>query len=255
LLSTRSTNEKTNRDIVNKNEKNRLSIVLTRLMNECELDDVKLSKHTNIPITTISRLRNLKDSNPTASTLRPIAQFFNVTIDQLLGDHPLPIDRLPGTHNPINYTSSLIPVLEWKDIICFLKNQHGFMKGKLLQWISSEHSFSENAFALTIPNDNFSLFLKNGSQILIEPEKGLKDGELGIFATDIKMITIYQILIDGNDIYIKSINPEIKSIKLLPENFIFLGSIIEVRFLLNQAKGNQTSELIKAKRLVPIKAT
>lgn len=241
---------------MNTNEKNKLSIILTNLMNECELDDVKLSKHINIPVTTIARLRTLQSSNPTASTLRPIAQFFNITIDQLLGDHPLPIDRLPGTHNPANYTSSLIPILDWEDIVAFLKNKHDFMKGKLLQWISSEYNFSENAFALTIPTDNFSLFLKNGSQILIEPEKGIKNGELGLFATNVKTIaTIYQVLMEENDIYIKSINPEIKSVKPLPEDIIFLGSIIEVRFALQQNKVNQFSELINAKSLIPIKAT
>lgn len=67
-------------------------------MNECELDDVVLSKHTGVPYTTIARLRNSPNSNPTSSTLRPIAQFFDITIDQLLGDHPLPSDRLPQLH-------------------------------------------------------------------------------------------------------------------------------------------------------------
>ena len=46
--------------------------ILAALMKECDIDDVQPSKYTGVPVSTITRTRLAKSSNPTASTLKPL---------------------------------------------------------------------------------------------------------------------------------------------------------------------------------------
>ena len=67
----------------------RLSAILNHLMAESRIDGVQLSRRTGVPVTTINRLRkNDVDNNPTLSTLVPLANFFVITVSQLIGDGP-----------------------------------------------------------------------------------------------------------------------------------------------------------------------
>ncbi|HLB43671.1 MAG TPA: S24 family peptidase [Gammaproteobacteria bacterium] len=220
-----------------------LGDILTRLMIECDTDDAKLSRETGIPASTISRMRLNPDANPTAATLRPIAKFFGISISQLLGDEPLPIDRLPGTHNPIGFTSSRMPVLvDWNWIIEWLENGGNTVRDKLTNWISTEREVGSRAFALIIPTDSFGIAFRKGSLIIVDPDNQPKDGDLILLKIqEEENILLRQFLKDGNDIYIRSVNPEMKGTKLLTENYKFLGVVIETRFFLQEAT-KQTSE-------------
>jgi SOS-response transcriptional repressor LexA len=222
----------------------KLSEVLDKLMLETNIDSVQLAKCTNVPVTTIARIRTNQNANPTISTLIPVAHFFNISIDQLLGIQPLPSDRIPSTYNPVNYTSTLIPILGWDDVLKFLNSKQEFLKGRLLHWVSSERDLSKNAFALNFTNNNANLFLKNGSIILIEPKQIICNNNFALFVTSgNKRIELYQVVLDGDDTYIKSTNPEISSIKLLPESFVFLGSVVEIRFAFQQSSTSKPSKV------------
>lgn len=49
-----------------------------------------LSAQTGVSVSNISRLKNHPNSNPTVATLKPIADYFEVSIDQLLGFGSIP---------------------------------------------------------------------------------------------------------------------------------------------------------------------
>jgi len=205
--------------------------VLSQLMLECDIDDASLSRQTDVPASTISRMRLIPEANPTAATLRPIAKFFDISISQLLGDEPLAKERLPGTHNPIQYTASLMPVIEWGWVDAWVENKTMPSDHSNVKWISSEHKVGEKAFALTIPTETFGLFLRKGSIILMDPTQTPKDGDIILFRTPgEKSIFLRQVLIDGNNYYIRSINPELKGIEPLGKDYRLLGVLVETRF-------------------------
>lgn len=208
-----------------------LGPTLSRLMVECDIDDAKLARQTGIPASTISRIRLHPDANPTAATLRPIAKFFNISIGQLLGDEPLSKDRIPGSHNITSFTSAKIPVIEWDWVIEWSKNEIIRFKEKLTAWISTEKEVGSNAFALTVPSDSFGLIFRKGVTLIADPNKLVRDGDFVLIKTNNESnILLKQILLDGSDIYIKSVNPEMKGTKLLEETPEFLSVIIETRF-------------------------
>ena len=65
--------------------KHKLAKKLNELMEEKQLTSHQISAKTQIPQTTIYRLTRNEYSNPTVSILVPLAKFFGITIDELLG--------------------------------------------------------------------------------------------------------------------------------------------------------------------------
>jgi SOS-response transcriptional repressor LexA len=204
--------------------------VLAALMKECDVDDIQLSKHTGVPASTINRTRLGRNSNPTASTLKPLSDFFKVSIDSLLGREELPKDRIPGFHQRDRYATSILPVIQWQDVNNYINNTNSFNNSKFLKWISSEKSICEGSFAVYVPNDALALFLKKGSTILIDRSQDIISGDIALLQINKKIIGLKKILIDGDKIFIKSITPGINSIDPIKNNHLILGKIIETRY-------------------------
>ena len=53
------------------------------LMDQAGLSEAELARQTNLPQTTINRLLLSGTSDPRANTLKPLADYFGVTIGQL----------------------------------------------------------------------------------------------------------------------------------------------------------------------------
>ncbi len=71
---------------------------LNMLMTEARLNAGELSRRINLPASTIKKIRTHHHSNPTLSTLAPLAKYFSLTISQLVGDEPLPDTHIKGTY-------------------------------------------------------------------------------------------------------------------------------------------------------------
>lgn len=213
-----------------------LSEVLTFLMLECDIDDGALSKETGIPVSTITRMRLNSDANPTASTLRPLAKFFSISISQLLGDEPLDQNRLPGMHNPSFFTESKLPIITWDLVIDWINNNSEKLSGKFFKWLSTEKEVGERCFALPILSDHFGLAFRKASIVMLDPHRTPIDGDLVLTKKlETNSLALKQLFIDDDDTFIKSLNPEIKNIKLLSK-YEIIGVVFETRFSLVDEK-------------------
>lgn len=63
--------------------------ILTELMARERLSDNDLAARTGVPQPTISRIKSGESRDPRDSTLRPLADYFRVSLSQLRGDVPL----------------------------------------------------------------------------------------------------------------------------------------------------------------------
>jgi len=216
--------------------KHELKDILSSLMEECDVDDAQLARETGVPVSTLSRMRLNSNANPTAATLRPISKYFSISISQLLGDEPLPVDRLPGTQNPTYYTAARIPIIEWGWIDRWLCGDIDDIKSKLWNWISTEKSVGDQAFALIISTESFGIAFRKGSTVMIDPSQLPKDGDLVLIkSTHENNAMLKQYIKDGEDIYIRSVNPDIKSIHALDDKYQIVGIVVEVRFSLQES--------------------
>ena len=71
----------------------KLSTILKQLMSEDDINTSALARKTNILQPVMHRLVTGDTDNPRIDTLLPIAKYFGITVDQLMGKFPLPAER------------------------------------------------------------------------------------------------------------------------------------------------------------------
>lgn len=218
-------------------EKASLSTVLPYLMHKFNVDDVALHKVTGIPASTIARMRNNTQANPTATTLHPIAHYFNVSIDELLGYTALKNPSLLPIEDNDAVIATTLPVLAWEQVFEWVSNESEALNAKLTQWLKTEHEVSSHSFSITVTSDSFGPGFRKGSLLLFDPQIVPKDGDLVLIQfQDSNQIALRKIIIDGEDIFIRSVNPEIKETKKLTNVSYLLGVLFETRYVTNTAQ-------------------
>jgi transcriptional regulator with XRE-family HTH domain len=96
----------------------KLSEILRKLLFERNMKAVDLARKVDLPQPTVHRLVTGKSTRPYKSSLKPIADYFGVTIDQLIGEEPLAKGETPKTYQPIQTRDQIhnIPLLNWEQI-------------------------------------------------------------------------------------------------------------------------------------------
>ncbi len=80
--------------------------------------ETKLAEAANISQTTLNKLVSGTTSDPRISTLKPIAKFFNITLDSLMSENPIFADELQHkkVENPAGATQ-LIPLVSESELL------------------------------------------------------------------------------------------------------------------------------------------
>lgn len=134
----------------------KLSDHLNLLMTEAQLSADELARRIGLPASTIKKIRNRYNPNPTLSTLLPLAQYFSVSLDELVGIVPL-------RHSTDKNTLHHLPLISWQQAASVSEDYTP------VKMVSSEHRYSQHAFALNVEEpgwDNLPL----GTLLFIEPQ-------------------------------------------------------------------------------------
>lgn len=136
----------------------KLSDHLNLLMTEAQLSADELARRTGLPASTIKKIRNRYNPNPTLSTLLPLAQYFSVSLDELVGTMPL----RPSAKEK-EETLHRLPLITWQQATMWSsENTSG-------TFVISEHLYSKQAFALAVIESGWEN-LPIGTLLLIEPQ-------------------------------------------------------------------------------------
>lgn len=76
---------------------NKLRLILRKLIAEAGINDIDLARTLNMPNSTLNQLLKADHLRPRIDTLIPIAKYFNVSIEQLIGEQPLPHSTVAET--------------------------------------------------------------------------------------------------------------------------------------------------------------
>jgi transcriptional regulator with XRE-family HTH domain len=185
----------------------------SQLADKCALDRPRLS-----------RLMAGKTINPQVDTLRPIAEFFNITIEQLIGDLSLSDNDAHGVIVPINRL--LIPVIDWKNVPYWLDIKEQFIPKKT---IDAKTCISKDSFALVVPDGRFAPKINQGSLIIIDPHAKPNNRDYVLIqSNEAQAITIQQYLEEKGEIALKAVGQAFKMTKAKKDCHYF-GVIIEAR--------------------------
>jgi SOS-response transcriptional repressor LexA len=200
---------------------------LTTLLEQQDLSVNELAKNTGVPQPVLHRLVKGKTTNPNILTLIPIAKFFSISISQLLGEDLLPLSE----SNEISAKITIkLPIIPWEDIHDWIIHR----QTKKSDFILVTENVSRAAFALKIAelksNIDDPIFHEN-SIIVIEPNIIPQDSDYVIvknFSLRSSQPLLRQLLIDGNNKYLKPLNSLVETQKLRSNEQI-IGVMLEIR--------------------------
>jgi SOS-response transcriptional repressor LexA/DNA-binding XRE family transcriptional regulator len=202
--------------------------ILRELMNEAGLKESELARLVNLPQTTINRLLLGGTSDPRANTLKPIADYFGVTIGQLCGFEPLSKQRIAGITSPTQRASwHTIPIIQWEKVKSWAFDKKNITPYNHNNWITTERLLSDDSFALhslTFMEPRF----RKGSVLIVDPQAEYKDGHFIVVGLDGISPTVRKILIEGADVWLKGFDQTQAPVKLTKKHAIY-GVIVESR--------------------------
>ena len=192
-------------------------------MTEARLNAEELSRRIGIPASTIKKIRNDNDPNPTLATLAPIAKYFALTISQLVGDEPFPESRIPGSYKLSPQTLNHVPLISWQEAINWPAQ-----KDILHSMITTENSYSKNAYALLVEEDDWENLAK-GTALLVDPALQVEHRDFVIvYKNGHKIPTLKQVLFDEDQTYLKPVTQQYNIAIFTPDHKI-LGVIVEYK--------------------------
>ncbi|OGT43661.1 MAG: hypothetical protein A3F42_02220 [Gammaproteobacteria bacterium RIFCSPHIGHO2_12_FULL_37_34] len=196
---------------------------LSKLMEDNHISLSVLHRNTGIAIPTIKRLQSDPTANPTITTLLPVANFFGITINQLIGSEPLPPGIIGYIEDKTHWLK--VPLIEWNQTINWHEKEKQSQPNSV---VLVDIDVGQNPFALKMEEDD-SLSISKGSILIIntEIEPAHKDFAI-VYKAEQHSSTLKQILIDEGKIYLKSMNAYFPP-TLFDNSHRFLGVLIQIR--------------------------
>lgn len=167
-----------------------ISSVLVTLMANKGVDSMELSRQTGVPVPTINRLRSNKFSNPTISTLAPIACYLGVSINQLIGG----LDT-QNNHGEARITS--VPLIS-------IEKAGNVLRDTCDQFVTTSANVSSNGFAILAKDVCRILEFPESAVLFFDASLKPRHGDyIVVLLEGHQKPTLRQLLVDGDDIYFK----------------------------------------------------
>lgn len=198
--------------------------IVRKLMEHANMSEADLSRRVNLPQTTINRLLTGQTTDPRVSTLVAIVQFFEISLEQVLGREVLVLNS-----NCRHGKSSTIPVVPWECLQEFFCNK---LKNEncLTTWLKTEKLLNPGSFALTTPVSCASIFGEASTLILnrLTEESQILDGQITLVEVESGQFCLRKILKDGAEYYLKRLFSPF-DIEKANAKTIFHACVVEAR--------------------------
>jgi SOS-response transcriptional repressor LexA len=195
----------------------KLAIIIKSLMREKNISTTELARQINISQPVLHRLSTGETTNPQIATLIPIARFFSVTLDQLVGN--------TSQLNTPSWTT--VPLLTWEQIINWLDQRSSM--APLTKCVSTNIPANKNNYAIQVNNSAMLPRFSEGTLLIINPDYIPEDQDfIIVHSKGQKYACFKQLLTDGETSYLKSLNPDFQTIPLSKDHRI-LGTMVQAR--------------------------
>lgn len=205
-------------------DKSKFNKALTLLMSKANLSAAAVARNCGIPESTIRRLRNEENSNPTASILVSLSTFFNVTVDQLLGITPLPENDLIGGYKQKIELWTQLPLISWEDATVWPN-----IETNSLKTTSTDINIEGQAFSLTIKDNNEYEGFLSGSVLIVDPNANPKHKDYVIAQKENQpKASLKQLLIHEGDLYLDPLKRNFKIVSL-NDQYRMIGVVVQTK--------------------------
>jgi len=198
---------------------------LKKLMSEFDIDVKGLSLKTGVKAPVIYKLISGETPNPSISSICPIANFFGIDINQLIGEEAISISK-----KFFSPARSIIPLIPWKDVLDW---DESYKLKKCYKMVSIDFQPSDKTFALTVENQDLFPTFPEETILIVDPNIAPSHKSYVIICSDNSFVTVKQIFFDNDSIYLKPITDEIPAI-LLKNSERLYGTVLEAKIKFNK---------------------
>ena len=173
--------------------------IVRQLMVHAKMSEADLSRGVNLPQTTINRLLTGQTTDPRVSTLVVIAQFFEISLEQILGRELLVLNS-----NCRHGKNSTLPVVPWEYLGEFLGGGLN-NEDALTTWLKTEKLLNPGSFALKTPVACFPTFGEGSTLVLnrLTPNDKILDGQICLVELAPGQFCLRKILCEANNYFLK----------------------------------------------------
>jgi transcriptional regulator with XRE-family HTH domain len=202
----------------------KISKILKQLMEEKGVTTSELSRLTGVVQPVIYRIASGETDNPKVATLIPLANYFGITISQLIGEETL-LSKINDCQRITNIKSgsTQIALLEWESLM------NSPYAPTAENYIEVSYELSKNAFALKAKDLTMSPLFPIGTLLIFDPNVKAENQDFILSNICNQEEAVFrQMLVDRNDIYLKPLNSDFRTIFIDGvDNFKILGTLIE----------------------------
>jgi transcriptional regulator with XRE-family HTH domain len=189
---------------------------LKLLLKKHGLTASSLARAIDLPRPTINRIVSGSTPDPRITTLNSIANYFNITMGQLLGSEPLFIDN-----DNLTRTVPLISMVN----ISQLKSDYSNLEDlKGSRTVPIDSSIKEDAFAISFESEAMSPHFKNGTLLIVTNTQVKSRDFVVVYRKEEKRAVFRQILFEGEKRHLKPLNDSFQTFEMNP-NDILLGVV------------------------------
>lgn len=201
-----------------------LSEVLNYLLNKEGICEAALAREIELPRNTINRLTTGKCIDPRISTLQAVANYFQVSLDQLSGKAPITNQASSTTEIKQLPIIDIEKTPQWQQLLADVQ----ILQSKRCVVADSDNSQAE--FAVMVKGDAMWPQFQEGNIIIINPHKQAENRDFVL--TSIHKtgeIILRQLFIDNALYVLKAINPIFPSVISLTGKDKIIGVAVETR--------------------------
>lgn len=200
-----------------------VSTTVRKLMEHFKMSEADLCRGVNLPQTTINRLLTGQTSDPRISTLAILAQFFDISLDQIIGKERL---ILNPSYNQAK--GSTIPVIDWANLQSWFFNK-AYPESDLKCFVKTEKDLSAGSFAIKTPVACESVFGKD-SLLIMNRLHDLKpsEGQMVLVEFLSGQYGLRQVLQEGSAYYLKRLFAPFE-INPADDKNVFHACVVEAR--------------------------
>jgi len=206
-----------------------LSFNLKKLLFERNMKPIDLAREVDIPQPTIHRLVTGKSCRPYMSSLKPIADFFSLSVEQLVGETHFPSQHWQEDTKNLADTPKIktIPLIDWAQTTTGVETQPAGA-----QYLVSSANISNDAFALSMSDSSMEPLFPKLTYLIFDPQRMPIDRSYVLVKLDgIETPIFRQLLIDIEHQYLKPLHPDLNifQMRLLGNNDTIIATLVESR--------------------------
>lgn len=213
----------------------KISKVLNRLIESRGITNVsQLARDIGMGQPTLQRIKSGSLQKPSAENAQKIADYFGITVDQLLGEKPIG-DRELRDNGQLRRAAPvrLLPLISWVRAGKFCEASNPYEPGDAMDWVPVYERVSDSSYVLEVRGDSMlnphgDPSFPPGTRIIVDPMEEVLPGRFVIARIEEDdEVTFKRLVKDGGRLYLKPLNPSYPAIGV-DENTAFCGVVTDI---------------------------